>query len=101
MQSRKDVADLAEATASASAPARQLRRKGQQRRREILDAAKAVLIERLWRMLTSLADHNVEMAGILKHANDEYRKVLVAELKEVAPHLSLARRLSSRRSWTA
>jgi AcrR family transcriptional regulator len=46
MQSRKDVADLAEATASASAPSRQLRRKGQQRRREILDAAKAVLIER-------------------------------------------------------
>jgi hypothetical protein len=34
MQSRKDVADLAEATASASAPSRQLRRKGQQRRRE-------------------------------------------------------------------
>jgi AcrR family transcriptional regulator len=46
----------------------------------------------LWRLLASMADHNAEMAAILQHANEQYQKVLVAELKEVAPHLSLARR---------
>jgi AcrR family transcriptional regulator len=46
----------------------------------------------LWRMLMSMADHNADLAAILKKENDLYQSVLVNELKQIAPQLSLQRR---------
>lgn len=46
----------------------------------------------MWRMAFSLADHNREMASILKKENDRYEEVLVRELKQIAPELSAQRR---------
>lgn len=46
----------------------------------------------LWRMMMSMADHNPEMAAILKKENDLYEAVVVKELKQIAPGLSAARR---------
>jgi AcrR family transcriptional regulator len=46
----------------------------------------------LWRMMMSMADHSKEMAAILKKENDLYEAVVVKELKQIAPTLSLQRR---------
>jgi AcrR family transcriptional regulator len=46
----------------------------------------------LWRMMMSMADHSKEMAAILKKENDLYEAVVVKELKQIAPALSLQRR---------
>ena len=46
----------------------------------------------LWRMMMSMADHSKEMASILKKENDLYEAVVVKELKQIAPTLSLQRR---------
>ena len=39
-----------------------------------------------------MADHSPEMAAILKKENDLYEAVVVKELKQIAPNLSLQRR---------
>ena len=46
----------------------------------------------LWRMMMSLADHNPDMATILKKENDLYEQVVAEELKLISPNLSLQRR---------
>lgn len=46
----------------------------------------------LWRMVMSMADHNREMAALLKKENDLYESVVAKELKQIAPKLSPARR---------
>jgi len=46
----------------------------------------------LWRMMISMADHNPEMAAILKKENDLYEATVVKELKNVASDMSLQRR---------
>jgi AcrR family transcriptional regulator len=46
----------------------------------------------LWRMMMSMADHSKEMASILKKENDLYEAVVVKELKQIAPTLSVQRR---------
>jgi AcrR family transcriptional regulator len=46
----------------------------------------------LWRMIVSMADHSPEMAAILKKENDLYETVVVKELKQIAPKLSMRRR---------
>jgi len=46
----------------------------------------------LWRMMMAMAEHNREMAALLKKENDLYEAVVVKELKLIAPHLSAARR---------
>ena len=46
----------------------------------------------LWRMMMSLADHNPDMASILKKENDLYEQVVAEELKLISPDLSLQRR---------
>ena len=46
----------------------------------------------LWRVMISMADHNNEMAAILKKENDLYEAVVVKELRNIAPGLSLQRR---------
>ena len=46
----------------------------------------------LWRMMMSLADHNPDMASILKKENDLYEQVVAEELKLIAPDLSIQRR---------
>jgi len=61
----------------------------------ILDSGLTVLRSpetALWRMMISLADHSKEMAAILKKENDHYEAVVVRELKQIAPHLTLQRR---------
>lgn len=47
----------------------------------------------LWRTMMSLADHNPDLAAILKRENDLYDAVLAEELKFVAPDLPAQRRL--------
>ena len=42
----------------------------------------------LWRMMMSLADHNPDMASILKKENDLYEQVVAEELKIISPSLS-------------
>ena len=46
----------------------------------------------LWRMMMSLADHNPDMASILKKENDLYEQVVAEELELISPELSLQRR---------
>ena len=46
----------------------------------------------LWRMMMSLADHNPDMATILKKENDLYEQVVAEELELISPDLSLQRR---------
>ena len=46
----------------------------------------------LWRMMMSLADHNPDMASILKKENDLYEQVVAEELELISPDLSLQRR---------
>ena len=46
----------------------------------------------LWRMMMSLADHNPDMASILKKENDLYEQVVAEELKIISPNLSVQRR---------
>ena len=46
----------------------------------------------LWRMMMSLADHNPDMASILKKENDLYEQVVAEELALISPDLSLQRR---------
>ena len=46
----------------------------------------------LWRMMMSLADHNPDMASILKKENDLYERVVAEELKIISPDLSFQRR---------
>ncbi|MCY4361882.1 MAG: TetR/AcrR family transcriptional regulator [Gammaproteobacteria bacterium] len=46
----------------------------------------------LWRMMMSLADHNSDMASILKKENDLYEQVVAEELALISPDLSLQRR---------
>ncbi len=46
----------------------------------------------LWRMMMSLADHNPDMASILKKENDLYEQVVAEELALIFPNLSLQRR---------
>ena len=46
----------------------------------------------LWRMMMSLADHNTDMASILKKENDLYEQVVAEELALISPDLSLQRR---------
>ena len=46
----------------------------------------------LWRMMMSLADHNPDMASILKKENDLYEQVVAEELKLISPNLSVQRR---------
>ena len=46
----------------------------------------------LWRMMMSLADHNPDMALILKKENDLYEQVVAEELALISPDLSLQRR---------
>ena len=46
----------------------------------------------LWRMMMSLADHNPDMASILKKENDLYEEVVAEELKLISPGLSIQRR---------
>ena len=46
----------------------------------------------LWRMMMSLADHNPDMASILKKENDLYEQVVAEELKLISPNLSIQRR---------
>lgn len=46
----------------------------------------------LWRMMMSLADHNPDMASILKKENDLYEQVVAEELKMISPDLSIQRR---------
>ena len=46
----------------------------------------------LWRMMMSLADHNLDMASILKKENDLYEQVVAEELKMISPDLSIQRR---------
>ena len=46
----------------------------------------------LWRMMMSLADHNPDMASILKKENDLYEEVVAEELKLISPDLSIQRR---------
>ena len=46
----------------------------------------------LWRMMLSLADHNPDMASILKKENDLYEQVVAEELALISPDLSLQRR---------
>lgn len=46
----------------------------------------------LWRMVMSMADHNPEMAALLKRENDLYEAVVAKELKQIAPNLSPQRR---------
>lgn len=46
----------------------------------------------LWRMMVSMADHSPEMAAILRKENDLYQAVVVRELKQIAPRLSIQRR---------
>ena len=46
----------------------------------------------LWRMMMSLADHNPDMASILKKENDLYEQVVAEELKLISPGLSIQRR---------
>ena len=46
----------------------------------------------LWRMMMSLADHNPDMASILKKENDLYEQVVAEELKIISPDLSAQRR---------
>jgi AcrR family transcriptional regulator len=46
----------------------------------------------LWRMMFAMADHSPEMNAILKKENDLYEAVVVEELGEIAPRLSLKRR---------
>ena len=46
----------------------------------------------LWRMMMSLADHNPDMASILKKENDLYEQVVAEELKMISPNLSAQRR---------
>lgn len=61
----------------------------------IVDSGLAVLRQpetALWRMAVSMADHSAEMAAILKKENDLYEAVVVKELKQIAPALSLQRR---------
>jgi len=62
----------------------------------ILDAGFNVLRSpetALWRIVMSMADHDPEMAAILKKENDLYETVLTKELKQIAPSLSPQRRL--------
>jgi len=42
----------------------------------------------LWQTLCVQANHNTELADILKRENEEYCKSLENELKTIAPHLS-------------
>lgn len=46
----------------------------------------------LWRMMMSLADHNPDMASILKKENDLYEQVVAEELELISPDLSYQRR---------
>lgn len=46
----------------------------------------------LWRMMMSLADHNPDMASILKKENDLYEEVVAEELKLISPDLTIQRR---------
>ena len=46
----------------------------------------------LWRMVMSMADHNRDMASLLKKENDLYEAVVAKELKQIAPNLSPQRR---------
>ena len=46
----------------------------------------------LWRVMISMADHNPEIAAILKKENDHYQTVVAKELKQIAPGLSPHRR---------
>ena len=46
----------------------------------------------LWRMMMSLAEHNADMASILKKENDLYEEVLADELKMVSPQMTIQRR---------
>ncbi len=46
----------------------------------------------LWRIILSMTDHSPEMAAILKKENDLYEETVVAELKHIAPGMSLQRR---------
>ena len=46
----------------------------------------------LWRMMMSLADHNPDMASILKKENDLYEEVVAEELQLISPDLSIQRR---------
>ena len=46
----------------------------------------------LWRMMMSLADHNPDMASILKKENDLYEQVVAEELELISPGLSIQRR---------
>jgi AcrR family transcriptional regulator len=61
----------------------------------IIDSGLAMLRSRetaLWRMLMSMADHNREIRAILKKENDIYERVVVEELRLIAPRLPLQRR---------
>ena len=61
----------------------------------IIDSGLAVLRSpetALWRMMMSMADHNKDMAAILKKENDHYEMVVARELKQIAPHLAPQRR---------
>lgn len=46
----------------------------------------------LWRQMISLANHNPDMAAILKSENDLYERVLAEELGLISPRLSPQRR---------
>jgi AcrR family transcriptional regulator len=46
----------------------------------------------LWMMMVGMAAHNLEMDAILKRENRIYCAVVAKALKDVAPHLSTARR---------